>query len=101
MPGPRQSLYDSPSKTPPNDFWSFFLCVGSEAKVVRTLVQAKTVPHLVGLLQLNQPELQTNVARVLAMVADASEQGLADIVKNGGIVPLVTLLADKNVVVKE
>lgn len=45
----------------------------SEVKVVRTIVQAKTVPHLVGLLQLNQPELQTNVARVLANVADASE----------------------------
>lgn len=86
----------------------------TEPKVVRAVVQAKTVPHLVGLLQLNQPELQTNVARVLANVAEASEgpsciflfsliivAGLVEIVKNGGIVPLVALLNDKNVEVRE
>lgn len=65
------------------------------------MVQAKTVPHLVGLLQLNQPELQTNVARVLALVAEASEAGLVEIVKNGGVVPLVALLHEKSVEVKE
>lgn len=33
----------------------------SEQKVVRALVNEKVVPFLVGLLQLNQPELQFNV----------------------------------------
>jgi len=86
----------------------------SESRVVRAVVQAKTVPHLVGLLQLSQPELQTNVARVLACVAEASEgmsimfialltlpAGISEIVRNGGIVPLVTLLSDKSVEVRE
>lgn len=62
-----------------------FLC--SEPRVVRAIVQGlslrwfppsiyalgRTVPHLVGLLQLNQPELQSNVAAILAKVAEASE----------------------------
>lgn len=66
----------------------------SEQRVVRALVNEKVVPFLVGLLQLNQPELQLNVASIVQHVAVASESGLIEIVRNGGIIPLINLLSD-------
>lgn len=73
----------------------------SEERVVKSIIQGRVVAHLIGLLQLNQAELQTNVSRVLANVSDGSDEGVSEIVKNGGIVPLVRLMSDENALVRE
>jgi len=68
----------------------------AEVRIVRSLVSEKVVPHLVSLLQLNQPELQLPVVKILRAVAEESETGLIEIVRNRGIVLLVALLSDKS-----
>lgn len=50
----------------------------TSVRIVRAIVSEKVVPHLVSLLQLNQPELQLPVVKILRAVAEESESGLIE-----------------------
>lgn len=70
-----------------------YLC--SDPSVVEAVIGADIIPILISLLRLDSPVLCTNVAKVLAAVADGSESGPVQIVQNGGIAVLVALLDAK------
>lgn len=70
-----------------------YLC--SEPSVVEAVIQSNIITILISLLRLDSPVLCTNVAKVLAAVADGSETGPIQIVSNGGIAVLVSLLDAK------
>eukprot|EP01124_Arcella_intermedia_P012376 TRINITY_DN18734_c0_g1_i1.p1 TRINITY_DN18734_c0_g1~~TRINITY_DN18734_c0_g1_i1.p1 ORF type:complete len:1224 (-),score=317.96 TRINITY_DN18734_c0_g1_i1:12-3683(-) len=72
-----------------------------DSKIVEAIVKNGIVPQLIALLGLGWSEINLSVARILAHVAVLGEYGLVEIVKHGGIVPLVKLLGDKSHVVKE
>eukprot|EP01125_Pyxidicula_operculata_P006982 TRINITY_DN238_c0_g1_i1.p1 TRINITY_DN238_c0_g1~~TRINITY_DN238_c0_g1_i1.p1 ORF type:complete len:1148 (+),score=348.90 TRINITY_DN238_c0_g1_i1:62-3505(+) len=68
-----------------------------EASIVQQIARSDIVVHLILLLQFNQPEMQLNIVRCLAAVAEGTEQaGIIEIVRSGGISPLVGLMSDKN-----
>lgn len=63
----------------------------TETSVVKNTIDSDIVKTLISFFGLKTAELSTNVARVLAAVADG-EGGAAQIVTGGGIVPLVQLI---------
>lgn len=74
--------------------------LSSDDSVVQEILSEDLVPELVGLLQLNVPELQVSIATILLHLA-ATDEGTDAIIKKGGVHPLITLLHSKDISVQE
>eukprot|EP01125_Pyxidicula_operculata_P020304 TRINITY_DN7490_c0_g2_i1.p1 TRINITY_DN7490_c0_g2~~TRINITY_DN7490_c0_g2_i1.p1 ORF type:complete len:1205 (-),score=365.63 TRINITY_DN7490_c0_g2_i1:30-3644(-) len=73
--------------------------LSTDASVAEEMVSNELVPILIGLLQIEDDELQSSIAECLCNISEI-EEGAVQIAKNGGITPLVHLLrsTDENVV---